>query len=404
MAAEPILRTNALTIGYAASKERHVVARDLALELHAGELVCLLGPNGAGKSTLLRTLSALQRPLDGDVVVDGQALHSLTPLQLARLVSVVLTDKVSVGLLRVYDLVAVGRHPHTGWTGRLTATDRRAIRMSLEAVGAWGMAGRFVSELSDGERQRIMMARALAQDPRLMVLDEITAFLDLPHRIDAMRILRELAHVGGRAVLISTHDLDLALRTADRIWLLAPGGHMHVGAPEDLVLSGVFEAVFAADGIRFDRDRGAFELPRGVRERIQLVGDGVAARWTARALERLGFEVVETGTLGAFTITVSEDPQPRWQSSINGHQRVHASIADLTSALPGQRQTKPSRADAAPNTNDLQMLAVWGASKVENRAEWCSRLRRGGPEADRQWAGPKQCRRPCKGRLTPWPW
>ena len=333
-----ILRTDALTIGYGSSKDRHVVAKDLDLSLAEGELVCLLGPNGAGKSTLLRTLCGMQPPLAGAVLVDNQPLHTLSPLALARLMSVVLTDKVSVGLLRAYDLVAVGRHPHTGWTGRLRAVDRRAIRTAMEAVGAWKMAQRFVGELSDGERQRIMMARALAQEPRLMVLDEITAFLDLPHRIDAMRILSGLAHEGGKAVLVSTHDLELALRTADRIWLLAAGGQIHIGAPEDLVLSGVFDQVFSAEGIRFDLDTGSFELRRGSRQPIHLVGDGVTARWTVRALERVGFEVIRNGGDGAYRVEILEQPRTEWRSFIGGETRRHLTIADLTLVLSRGRR------------------------------------------------------------------
>ena len=328
-----VLRTLDLMVGYGVSPRHHVVARDLALDLHEGELVCLLGPNGAGKSTLLRTVCGMQRPLGGDVLVDGQPIGGLSVLNLARLVSVVLTDRVSVGLLRVYDLVAVGRHPHTGWTGRLKAADRRAIRTALEAVGAWAMAGRFVAELSDGERQRVMMARALAQEPRLMVLDEITAFLDLPHRVEAMRILRGLAHDGGRAVLVSTHDLDLALRTADRIWLMAQGGRMHVGAPEDLVLSGVFETVFAGEGVRFDRDTGSFELPRVARTSVRLIGEGVAARWTARALERIGLDVHDINGHGAIRVEVRDGERMPWRLIIEGAERTCASIAELTAIL-----------------------------------------------------------------------
>ncbi|MBO9343739.1 MAG: ABC transporter ATP-binding protein, partial [Roseiflexus sp.] len=236
-----ILATEHLSIGYAPRRgPRRIVASNLNLTLHAGEVVCLLGPNGVGKSTLLRTLVGMQPPLDGRVWLDGVDLSTLSAREIARRVSVVLTERVEVGQLTVYALVALGRHPHTDWTGRLTPHDEAIVRQALEAVNAVNLAGRLVHELSDGERQRVMVARALAQEPLVVVLDEPTAFLDLPRRVEIMRLLRRLAHETQRAMILSTHDLDLALRSADLLWLMAPGGGVHAGAPEDLVLGGAF--------------------------------------------------------------------------------------------------------------------------------------------------------------------
>ena len=185
----PILRSQSLSIGYPG----HTVAADLNLHLTQGRLVCLLGPNGAGKSTLLRTLCAMQPPLAGQVLLNGVDIHTISSRELARLLSVVLTDRVQVGLLSAYELVSLGRYPYTGWNGRLSAEDHRIIRQSIEATGAQDLAARPVDELSDGERQKVLMARALAQQPKLLVLDEVTAFLDLPRRVDIMRTLRRLA-------------------------------------------------------------------------------------------------------------------------------------------------------------------------------------------------------------------
>jgi iron complex transport system ATP-binding protein len=285
-----------LSIGYTLSRRTvKTVARGMNAALRRGELVCLLGPNGAGKSTLMRTLTALQPPLAGRILLNGRETAGIAPRDLARELSVVLTDRLSAGMMDVYTLVSLGRQPHTDWTGRLRERDRVIVRDSLRAVGAEALAGRQVGELSDGERQRVMVARALAQEPAVMVLDEITAFLDLPRRVDVMRLLRDLARRQRCAVLLSTHDLDLALRTADRVWLLGRDGVLRLGAPEELVLSGAFEHTFEhtfeRGGVVFDREQGAFLLASAPTSDVSLHGEGTATAWTARALERVGFRV-----------------------------------------------------------------------------------------------------------------
>jgi iron complex transport system ATP-binding protein len=282
-----ILSSQSLSIGY----PNNTVASNLNLRLTKGRLVCLLGPNGAGKSTLMRTLCAMQSPLTGQVLLNGVDIHTISSRELARLLSVVLTDRVQVGLLSAYELVSLGRYPYTGWNGRLSADDHRIIRESIEASGAQDLAARPVDELSDGERQKVLLARALAQQPQLLILDEVTAFLDLPRRVDIMRTLRRLAHDHGATILLSTHDLDLAIRSADELWLLEKGGAFHCGAPEDLVLNGSFAQAFRSEGIEFNPADGHFEL-HGERLGVAAVqGDGLPALWTRRALERVGFAI-----------------------------------------------------------------------------------------------------------------
>ncbi len=331
-----ILATEHLNIGYAPRRgPRRIVASNLNLTLHAGEVVCLLGPNGVGKSTLLRTLVGMQPPLDGRVWLDGVDLSTLSAREIARRVSVVLTERVEVGQLTVYALVALGRHPHTDWTGRLTPHDEEVVRRALAAVDAVNLAGRLVHELSDGERQRVMVARALAQEPLVMALDEPTAFLDLPRRVEIMRLLRRLAHETQRAMILSTHDLDLALRSADLLWLMAPGGSVHAGAPEDLVLGGAFEATFATEGISFDRHQGHFRIHPPTRRRIALMGDGVAREWTARALERAGYAAVTPDEPVGLRIKVTSDGrQPCWEVRTNGDAPQHVqTLRDLVALV-----------------------------------------------------------------------
>ena len=239
------LATQALTIGYAPVRRApKPVARDLELSVRRGQVVCLLGPNGAGKSTLLRTLAGLQKPLAGQVNLEGHDLYGMTAQERARNVAVVLTDRVNPGLLTGWGLVALGRTPHTGFMGTLTPADERAVQEAVEAVGATALADRPVIELSDGERQKLMIARALAQETPLILLDEPTAFLDAPRRVEILTLLRDLARDVGRAVVVSTHEVHLALEIADVLWLMDGRGGFSAGPPSTLVSDGSFNAAF----------------------------------------------------------------------------------------------------------------------------------------------------------------
>lgn len=327
-----VLSTESLSVGYAQGrKPSKVIVSGIDVSIQAGEMICLIGPNGAGKSTLMRTLAGMQPPLKGAITLLGDDLGKLTPRQLAQRLSIVLTERVDVGILSAYALVALGRHPYTGWLGTLTPEDEAIVQWAIQAVGAADLAGRNVSELSDGERQKIMIARALAQEPALMLLDEPTAFLDLPRRAEIMTMLRTLARETGRAILLSTHDLDLALRTADRIWLLPKGGSLQVGAPEDLVLSGAFEAAFRGEGVTFDAYTGSFRGSTQPAGTVDLHGEGLPALWTERALERAGFCVVCGGSESAVRVDILE--KGRWQVTRHGEIQLYDSVHALIDGI-----------------------------------------------------------------------
>ena len=328
--AATILQTRRLCIGYAPKRRpRIAVAADLGVELLEGEFVCLLGPNGAGKSTLMRTLAGLQKPLAGEVLLNGRDLHGLTESERARLLGLVLTERVDVGNLSAYALVALGRYPYTGWDGRLASADEEVVRWAIDAVGARDLAARSVGELSDGERQKVMIARALAQEPAVLLLDEPTAFLDLPRRVEIVQLLRRLVGASERAVLLSTHDLDLALRCADRLWLLPPDGPLQTGAPEDLVLSGAFQRTFA--GVEFDPAIGSFHLGRAPDGAVGLVGEGLHALWTARALERAGLRVAEDAPTCVEIVRQNGDAV--WRLHTAAGQRVCATLYEVVGYL-----------------------------------------------------------------------
>ncbi len=322
---QAILIAEGLTVGYRSGRgAARAVLSNLNLKLQRGALVCLIGQNGAGKSTLMRTLAAVQKPLAGTVLIGAENIHQLPIKRLARLISVVLTERVPTGLLSAREIVALGRLPYTDWTGRLSADDRAVVDWALEAVGARALAARPIGELSDGERQKVMIARALAQETPLIFLDEPTAFLDLPRRAEIIALLRRLAHSTGRAVLLSTHDLDLALRSADCIWLLDGSGRLQVGAPEDLVLEGAFGRTFNSEGVAFDATSGTFKLCAGIRGALRVQGDGLRAFWTRRALERVGFLVVEEANAPAVQVV-----EAGWQ----WRGTLYPSLEALTSAL-----------------------------------------------------------------------
>jgi iron complex transport system ATP-binding protein len=334
-----VLQTYDLSIGYKKLRQSpSVVAANLSLELFPGELVCVLGPNGAGKTTLLRTLAGMQSPLSGRVLINEHDLNALSPQDRARHLSIVLTDRVDVGTLSVYALVALGRYPYTDWQGRLTAADEEVVRWAIQVVGAEPLVSRNVGELSDGERQKVMIARALAQEPHLMILDEPTAFLDLPRRVEIMTILRKLVRDTQRAILLSTHDLDLALRHADKIWLMPFGGKLQVGTPEDLVLSGAFESAFHSEGVSFDPQTGSFRSHTQESQKVVLIGEGLPTIWTERALQRIGYEVVRDNSHQTATIIeiISEANMNRWKVSQNGTTQSCHSIDELIAALAHQ--------------------------------------------------------------------
>ena len=327
-----ILETNNLSIGYKEKRgEDLCLLSNLNLTIRRGELVCLLGPNGSGKSTLMRTIAGLQTPLKGKTLVEGIPIKERNFSEIARLLSIVLTERLQVGNLSVYHIVSLGRHPYTSWMGRLSEKDESMIRWALEQVGLWQYANKFINQLSDGERQRVMIAKALAQDTPLIMLDEPTAHLDLPNRVEIMRLLRNLAKETDKAILLSTHELDLALQAADIIWLMSQNNDLKIGAPEDLVLSGSIEDTFKNKSFNFDMKSGNFIMNYQKRQKIQLIGNGVMGFWTQRALSREGYQVICEKTDNCSIHIIEENME--WQIHKNDEVTHCKSIQELLLGL-----------------------------------------------------------------------
>ncbi len=245
-----------LSIGYTAKSRQHVVARSLSASIQSGELTCLLGRNGVGKSTLLRTLSAFQPALQGDILYrtgqeESLLLSSLSDKQLSRLIGVVLTERPHVRNMTVDEMVAMGRSPYTGFWGTLSADDHTIIGDAIRLTGIEALRHRMMHTLSDGERQKVMIAKALAQQTPVIFLDEPTAFLDFPSKVEMMQLLHRLAADEQKTIFLSTHDVELALQLADRLWVMEPDS-LYVGTPKELAVNGVLSRFIERDGIRFD--------------------------------------------------------------------------------------------------------------------------------------------------------
>jgi len=288
---EEIVLGQNLVLGYRGRGSQSHVVEGLDLSVRAGQMVCLIGPNGAGKSTLLKTLCGTLEPLSGTLRVAGGVPSRMRPGEIAAAMALVFNERPANLGIRVEELVALGRLPHTGAFGHLGDRDRRAIDAAMESTGSSPLRGRRFGELSDGERVRVQVARALAQDTPLLLLDEPTAHLDWPYRIALCCLLRRLAREHGKAVFLSTHELDLALQVADQWVLVSPGCPPVCAAPEEVALSGAFDRAFGSAGFHLEAASGQIRLDRPTSRSIRLSGEGDAREWTARALERMGWSV-----------------------------------------------------------------------------------------------------------------
>lgn len=245
------LRLNNLAIGYRSKDNEHLVASGINATIPGGEMTCLLGRNGIGKSTLLRTLAAFQPALGGEILIGNQQLSTLSDKEVSRTIGVVLTEKPDVRNMTVSELVELGRSPYTGFWGSLNDDDRRVVDEALGLVDLKALSHRLVHTLSDGERQKVMIAKALAQQTPVILLDEPTAFLDFPSKVEMLQLLGRLAHEEHKTVFLSTHDVELALQLADRIWLMGEQS-LSIGTAQQLALDGTLSRFLERPGVIFD--------------------------------------------------------------------------------------------------------------------------------------------------------
>ncbi|MDR1707799.1 ABC transporter ATP-binding protein [Dysgonomonas sp.] len=277
-----------LAIGYRARNNDNLVAEHITADIFSGELTCLLGANGVGKSTLLRTLSAFQPKLSGQIFLREKEIDSFTEKELSNLIAVVLTEKCEIKNMTARELIGLGRSPYTGFWGKLSKEDYKIVDYAISLVRIENLSSRSIDTLSDGERQKVMIAKALAQETPVIFLDEPTAFLDFPSKVEIMQLLHRLSRATGKIIFLSTHDLELALQIADRIWLMDKQSGVRIGVPEDLSLDGSLSNFFARKGIIFDQNTGLFRIENNTNRQIKLIGHGRKYTMIRKALLRNG--------------------------------------------------------------------------------------------------------------------
>lgn len=325
-----LLEISGLRLGFEKSGSKDILLSECEqLNLYSGNLVCLMGANGSGKSTLISALSG-EPILSGSIKLLGKEVKTYANDELAKLCAFVYTDKIDVDYLKVSDLVELGRFPHQRWKSAITNEDKIMIEQAIDAMELKPFLNRNLVTLSDGEKQRAMIARAIAQDPQILLLDEPTSFLDLPHKVKTLKLLRNWSRTNNRAVLLSTHDLSLAMSIADHIWLMTPHKKIVFGAPEDLMLSNAIKETFCTDDIRINPIDGHFEIVQEVCLNIKL--EGIDCNWTKRALSRIGYGVCKAGEKSEISLKITNS-KLRYELALNNSNTKYSTLFELTSFL-----------------------------------------------------------------------
>jgi len=287
-----VMKAHNLTVGYG----KKAVVSKVDVDGLRGHVVCLLGPNGAGKTTILRTLAGLLVPLEGHVTINDRDMKEIHKKALAKKLSIVLTKRVSGGLMKVYEVVAMGRYPHTDYFGKLTEKDMSLIVEALKTVNASALADRYFDELSDGERQKVLVARALAQEPEVIILDEPTSHLDIRHRLELMEILKRLSREKWITVVLSLHEVYIAIKTCDQVLLVKDGGVMAVGAPEEVVHEAHIKELYSIEDAGFNYLLGSIEVVNRHKATTYVIGGNGHGASIYRLLTKHGIGMM-TGIL-----------------------------------------------------------------------------------------------------------
>jgi iron complex transport system ATP-binding protein len=292
----PMLHTEDLLIGYDRAREGGMpLLPPINLNVAKGTICGLIGANGTGKTTLLRTIAGYLKPIGGAIKLGDKKLNELTSSERAGIISVVLTDRIEDPFLKVRDVVSMGRHPYTGFLGKLQRIDEQIIDESLQQTGVDHLQHKRMAGISDGERQKVMIAKALAQDTPLILLDEPAAYLDYPSRLELMQLLQKLARIQEKTILISSHDLEILVRKADHLWLLGSGRPAVEGMPEHLILNGSVSSYFGSESLFFESLTGQASFSDQA-DAVYVSADKYSALWIRNALLRKGFRLSDHST------------------------------------------------------------------------------------------------------------
>jgi len=327
---DDILQIKDLSVGYIRKGKTHgVIQSNINLSARKGELVAVAGSNGSGKTTLLRTLCRLLPPLKGEIFINGRSFTEIPRSDFARIISFVSTEQLNVDRMSVFNLVSLGRFPYTNWLGKLSEKDLQIVNKSVELTSLNNIISENIDEISDGERQKAMIARALAQDSHVIVLDEPTAFLDLGNKFEIVSILLDMARQKNKIIIFSVHDLNLALQVADKLWLFS-NNEILEGAPEDLCINNAVGEIFNNAKLEFDKINGEFIMRKNYCKNVSVSGKGNVSDWTKKALNRLGFSTFET-LYSDFLVEVTEKGSNYlWLIRDKENETEYHSIYDMT--------------------------------------------------------------------------
>jgi len=290
-----LLKVNHLSCGH----ENTPLLSDLNFEINAGELICLMGPNGCGKTTLIKTLGGLKDPIKGEVLINGKNIFDYSSKELSRLISFLLTNKISIPEISVFELLVIGRAPHNNFLGRLGTKDLTILQRVMDELGINELAHKKFDELSDGQKQKVLLGRTLVQDTPIIFLDEPTTFLDISKKMQMIKVLKNYCSKYNKAIVFSSHDWDLVLEMANKTWIFKEGDSLLQTTPEDLVLNNKVEYYFGHAAFNFSKDTGLFNEARHFDKKISLssqTSERLKIKWTQHALEKRGYEVVSEGT------------------------------------------------------------------------------------------------------------
>jgi iron complex transport system ATP-binding protein len=325
-----ILTLDSLKIGYKSGGEEKVLLPPLNARAKSGELIAVIGRNGIGKSTLLKTLTGLHQALGGEIYISGKNIRDHTRTELASNVSYISTEIIKVSNMRVYDLVSLGRYPYINWMGKIDKENHMVIMDALEKTSMSSFINRFISELSDGERQRTMIARILAQDTGIMIMDEPTAFLDISGKYEILNLMHLITQESGKTIIFSTHDLNMAITKSDKIWLILDDKLIE-GGPEDLMIGREFACLFDSSSVQLDSENGTFVFRSSEKGKIYIQGEGIRKHWVENAIRRAGFSTSFEKTIPY--VSIPDQHRNDYQLITTNSVEQFDSIYDLVTRL-----------------------------------------------------------------------